>query len=827
MPARTGSEALRKRNTLIGNLAKDSANSIKKLAELELIYSDNQHRIVELNQKISEKASLISELKDNITSLSDNIFSFREQMTKSLEEIESLRLIISDQNKEKKKLRYRISSGNSIKSDLSKSITNLVAQKVLKRVHLKRRLEVPTGPLLSERSKRRRVSEIFTVCKAINGGSEDILPVIDGMLLTLSSKCTSSVLVPKLLGMKPAVTKLLKQSVLTEHCNQYYHSNDNLLRSLNMYYCNNVLGKNKYISIKRANKRKGIPNVVPYEMLSKHIREIDIGELIPIEGTLDINVDDDNKGIGYYRNLRTYLPRLAQFYLSVDKNRIDKLIHFDCVKIKSSSMLFLFSIGGDEAPSAGTSFLVSFLNAGKRVCSSFENFLIFAGNVKENGIIIERYLEKLLIDIKYLESRTFEVMVDNERYDVEFKLELLPNDMKMLAFLAGELTNAAHHFLTFANVNKENVQDLNRSFNSGKENDWMPFSYKKREEDAQLVKQRKEQLKLSTKKLAPTTLRNKITTYIKSLNSRQEFLPRVGVYVDKALAEPLHIKNNVCKEFFLKVWRVVVAVADVSTTIKIFKNIPEDNLLHIFVKFVSKSMKSNKLGKKLKEWFNETRDRQSDFAFRFRGEESRNYLIHFPVLIEMLCKKISVHPEYEKWRKRLVVIFIQSIFLRQLISFTVRVTDICQEDLLKMKSIGIKLFKLHCIHESGPPTPSLWTLCIITPVHSKTLFEKVGLGLGANTMEGREQKHQKIKKYMENSTIHEQWGFVFRHEFISCIYLRQYWCDQIRYNKKINPYVPLLKDGHCSCGLQFSYDKVCGICDSDEFTSLLNFLENV
>ena len=298
MPAHRGRKDLRERQSLIGKLAKDNAASIRKLAELELIYSDYQHSIVELNQKISEKASLISELNDNITSLSDNIFSLREQMRKSLEEIESLRLIISDQIKDKKKLRYRISLGNSVKSDLSKSVTNLVAQKILKRVHLKRRLVIPTGPLISDRSKRRRVAETFNVCAPIHGGSEkNILPVIDGMLHTLSSKCTSSVLVPKLLGMKPAVTKVLKESVLTEHCNQYYCSTDNLLRSLNIYYCTNVLGKNKYMEVKKANKRKGIPNIVPYEKLSKHIRAIDIGDLIPIEGTLDIDVDDDDKGI--------------------------------------------------------------------------------------------------------------------------------------------------------------------------------------------------------------------------------------------------------------------------------------------------------------------------------------------------------------------------------------------------------------------------------------------------------------------------------------------------------------------------------------------------
>ena len=135
--------------------------------------------------------------------------------------------------------------------------------------------------------------------------------------------------------------------------------------------------------------------------------------------------------------------------MRVNRKRHDKLIEFDCVKIESSSFLFLFSIGGDEAPSSGTSFLVSFLNAGKRVCSSFDNFLIFGGNVKENGIIIQRYVHKLVSDIKYLESRSFKINVDGTSFQVEFKLELLPNDMKMLAFLAGELTNSAYYFSTF------------------------------------------------------------------------------------------------------------------------------------------------------------------------------------------------------------------------------------------------------------------------------------------------------------------------------------------------------------------------------------------
>ena len=447
----------------------------------------------------------------------------------------------------------------------------------------------------------RRADDTIKVCAAIHGGSirgDNIEPTVDGMLNTLSLKCPAGLLAPKILGMKTAVTKVITETVLTTHSKEFFISEDNLLRSLNIYYCSNVLGKNKYISVRKANEKKNIPNVVPYLKLAKKIREVKIGELIPIEGTLDSGVPDDERGVGFYRNLKSYLPRLAEFYLRVNVNRHDKLIEFNCDKIDSSSTMFLFSIGGDAAPCSGTSFLVSLLNAGKRVCSSFDNFLIFGGNVKENGVIIRRYVSRLLSDIKYLESQSFEIYVDNKSFQVEFRLEMLPNDMKMLAFLAGELTNSAHYFSTFANVHKDNANAIDISFNTGKSTDWVPFNYAKRVQDAKLVQQKK--LELSKKKITASTFRTNTTTYIRTLKSRQEFVPLVGKYIDKAKAEPLHIKNNVCKEMFMKVWDVVISVAEVNTNVKQFNCIPQDNLLPIFVHFVCKEMKSNKLAKKLR-----------------------------------------------------------------------------------------------------------------------------------------------------------------------------------------------------------------------------------
>ena len=138
--------------------------------------------------------------------------------------------------------------------------------------------------------------------------------------------------------------------------------------------------------------------------------------------------------------------------------------------------MFLISFGGDGAPGIGTIFNVSFLNVGKRILSSLKTFMVFGGDVEENSLTVKRFVKKAIEEFIYLESRVFLVSVDNEDIKVEFKLAELQNDMKMLSILAGELSNSAKYFTTFANANSENYRDYNKSFGT----DWKPFLYSKR-----------------------------------------------------------------------------------------------------------------------------------------------------------------------------------------------------------------------------------------------------------------------------------------------------------------------------------------------------------
>ena len=57
--------------------------------------------------------------------------------------------------------------------------------------------------------------------------------------------------------------------------------------------------------------------------------------------------------------------------------------------------------------------------------------------------------------MKYLESKVLENENGVKKVKVEFKVTELPNNMKMLSFLAGELPKSATYFTTFANVNQK------------------------------------------------------------------------------------------------------------------------------------------------------------------------------------------------------------------------------------------------------------------------------------------------------------------------------------------------------------------------------------
>ena len=96
---------------------------------------------------------------------------------------------------------------------------------------------------------------------------------------------------------------------------------------------------------------------------------------------------------------------LAKFYLS--ENRKESLKGF-----AESTGTFQIALGGDGCPfgkiESTCSFLVSFLNVGRRVASSYDNFLIFGANCDESSPVTKKYVRSLLPQLAELERAEYE-----------------------------------------------------------------------------------------------------------------------------------------------------------------------------------------------------------------------------------------------------------------------------------------------------------------------------------------------------------------------------------------------------------------------------------
>jgi len=482
MPTRKGSKKLNFKHSLLGK------------------FQNNKKVISEMEQKIQKQSKVMQDLQNILTANENTISELHKNIDNQRNKI----------NYKRKRLRA-LQTHNKLNPN---GMETQPGAFLISNIKSKKRLANPTSSGLNQKAKVVRYNETITACNIIHGATpQNPMPAVSGLIGTLTSKVKSKELSSLLLSSKPALVKQLKSTTINEWSKESAKSAENKLRSLKMYYSHNIMGKRKYICLRKANnavtfKNSKIPNYIPYQELADLINEIDVGTVLDVN-TLAENSNENYEGC--YRETVEYILRLAEFYITVNKHRSDKLLTLQEQPRKcSNSLLFMLCIGGDGAPASGTAFLVSFINIGKRIASSSENYLLFGANVGEACPIVESYVSKLVNDISHLENNVFDVA----GFKVEFSFGELPNDMKMLAYLSGELSNASTYFSSFANVSKQDCNYMDKTFGLTKEHHWQPWEYSKRLQDA---------AKVSTKK-TKTDNRNQITTFIHSnLKSRQEF----------------------------------------------------------------------------------------------------------------------------------------------------------------------------------------------------------------------------------------------------------------------------------------------------------------
>ena len=627
------------------------------------------------------------------------------------------------------------------------------------------------------------------------------------------------------------VNTLVVPKVVNNAVAAFEKSAKNYERSVSVIYRGGILSKRKYNGLRssemfefdlptgkrrRTEFKKGckVPSLVSYKDLMKFISQQEIGTLHNIpQARADSEIEKENEDVnqnllplvpGHFIDLEERLLQMADLYLHIDSDRPNFLNWFG--KEKGN---FLVAIGADGAPfgkcNEACSWLVSFLNVTERVSSPYDNFLICGGNcVKDHPSMIE-YGKLLRSQISDLEKKTFTV----KGLQVNFTVKRVPSDMKWLSKFSGELSNAATYPNPFANVNQKDLSERGCTLGNGPRDKWKPWAYDFRMQVANKVAQFKQKQPKLTNASQMQTLRNKVCHFIGNLKSRQEYEPILGPLVQNAKADSLHLGNNCWGHWFKKVLTTILANAKVGTNVKSVFQLPEDNPLRKHLKTLRFKLKCKKLYNKFCRWFKEKR-KSGDFEFRFTGEETKKFCHGFMFII-----LIGDGSDIEQPKNFFALSMARmGLHLRNALSLAVRVSDIKTEDLPKLKEDCRMYFNLASLCHST--NVSVWTMGHCVPFHSNQLLEDLGVGLGINSMQGREAKHQQLAYFAEFPLVKNKWEKVFRHEHMLLIWLRQQNPFSDSYSKCKDKYIPprCYSDEYCFCGIALDSEGKCRYCDS-------------
>ena len=315
---------------------------------------------------------------------------------------------------------------------------------------------------------------------------------------------------------------------------------------------------------------------------------------------------------------------------------------------------------------------------------------------------------------------------------------------------------------------------------------------------------------MNRKNVSEKTKRSNITTFIAKQSSRQEFIPLVGELIDRAHVEPLHLKNNACALAHRYLLKLAVSTSNLNS-ISSFKQVPPNTPFFKYVETLRGKCKLSRLAKRIVRWYDDCASCGKDFEYRFTGKDSRMFLHNFMFLIDLLEKNASEKSEILHIHAYLC------LCLRNAVSLFSRV-NITDEQVQELEKYCREYYRGYWLFLSVNPT--VWTLGQVVPEHTKEMKVSYGMGLGINSMEGREAKHIAIAKYAANTMHSCRWEQVFHHEYISLVWLRSHgYTTNINNSLSSTPlsYIPkrvFNKDPHfCNCGLdKVISDKFCRFC---------------
>lgn len=597
----------------------------------------------------------------------------------------------------------------------------------------------PTSDV-TPREKMRRCNKMLQMSKVVNGET-----CIQTGLLMAAAHNSSAAKLADHFSQVPIFQKAAK--ILSKRDLPASIKNSEL-KSIRTLYCCGIMTKRKYNSqlkietdsLKQSTvPTQSIPKLLPYAKVQKMVKDIPKPELHQVLGTE-----------AYYYKLSDLLQHVLPVYLEAAKQDPSSTKWF------GSPNKFEIALGEDGAPLSSLRemhvMLLSVINSTSTLSSITNNHVFMAGEVKENDERLAQYYGSLKNEMDCLKKDG--LTIGGQHYDVEFSL--FPCDQKFHAFLAGELSNAATYCSTYACIRQDDLarDDATVGVGSRVEAGWKPWGYSQRLAVAAKVQRFKQSI--------PNLARPKVTGFIAKQKSRQEFVPLLGQFCDKFLIEPLHVKNNSMRAFFM---RLLAEALLLSEPCQLKNPISGEGCLPEFMKALKEQVGAGRVYVKIKKFFalNSLKQDTKLPEFRFTGEDSLKVGQKFAALTEVL-RRFSVGSTLY----RIHVLHEIGVNVVNACSLMSQL-DITTEKLLLLDNSCKIYYNLHKVNLDT--NLSVWSLGYIVPRHAKIVHERFGTGLGINSAQGREAKHRQVKTFIKHSTIQDRWQKVFLHDYVETIYL--------------------------------------------------------
>ena len=150
--------------------------------------------------------------------------------------------------------------------------------------------------------------------------------------------------------------------------------------------------------------------------------------------------------------------------------------------------------------------------------------------------------------------------------------------------------------------------------------------------------------------------------------------------------------------------------------------------------------------------------------------------------------------------------------------------NITQEEVNKCKNACQLLFNAN-VPLLKSVTPTLWTVGYAIPRHLQILFDQYGMGLGLNSMQGREAKHVRLSQLAKHSTKSTRWSMDLRHDYMCNVWIRKHEPARSLYTAHKQNYIPtdIEQETFCYCGYPVcESEHGCTICSSCIFQAVSN-----